>query len=228
MCGRFVVYNLREHFQIDQTSVHVQPNYNVAPSQEIPLILKEDSKSHLENFHWGLVPFWAKDKSIGNRLINARRETVAEKPAFRAAFKKRRCLIPANGFYEWREKDGKKQPYYITLPSDDPFAFAGLWETWDKEDPPYKSCLLITTAAAESVQPIHNRMPVILKPEYYEKWLDPDAKDPKEILSGGMFTEFKFYPVSKRVNSAVWNEPGCIARVGVGVGVGGGIGGMFY
>ena len=213
MCGRFALFDLKEHFKIDHSFVEVSPNYNVTPSQEIPVIIREDGENKLVDFHWGLVPFWAKDKSIGNRLINARMETVSEKPAFRAAFKKRRCLIPANGFYEWKDSDGNKQPFYITAVSDEPFAFAGLWEVWDKEDQPYKSCLLITTESSVSIQPIHDRMPVILKSAYHEKWISPDSKDPIEILTEGMMTEFKSYPVSKKVNKPEHNEPDCIEPV---------------
>jgi putative SOS response-associated peptidase YedK len=130
----------------------------------------------LEKLHWGLVPFWAKDISIGIKLINARAETIASKPSFRNAFKKRRCLIPADGFYEWKGPKGQKQPMLITLPESKPFAFAGLWETWNKKDDQdtiYKSCTIITTEASDSVREIHHRMPAILKPEMYESWLDP-------------------------------------------------------
>jgi putative SOS response-associated peptidase YedK len=130
----------------------------------------------LEKLHWGLVPFWAKDISIGNKLINARAETIASKPSFRNAFKKRRCLIPADGFYEWKGPKGQKLPMLITLPESKPFAFAGLWETWNKKDDQdtiYKSCTIITTEASDSVREIHHRMPAILKPEMYESWLDP-------------------------------------------------------
>ena len=213
MCGRFALFDLKEHFKIDHSFVKVSPNYNVTPSQEIPVIIREDGENKLVGFHWGLVPFWAKDKSIGNRLINARMETVSEKPAFRAAFKKRRCLIPANGFYEWKDSDGNKQPFYITAASDEPFAFAGLWEVWDKEYPPYKSCLLITTESSASIQPIHDRMPVILKLDYHNKWINPDSENPIHILKEGMMTKFKSHPVSKEVNKPEHNEPDCIEPV---------------
>ena len=144
-------------------------------------------------------------------MINARMETISEKPAFRAAFKKRRCLIPANGFYEWKGKAGNKQPYYITL--DEPFAFAGIWESWDKEDPPYKSCAIITTESSKSIQEIHNRMPVILKPGFHERWLDPNSKDLMSILVYGMINDMKYHPVSTRVNKAANNDSDCIEPV---------------
>ena len=209
MCGRFVLFSLDDYFNIDESLVDIDPNYNVAPSQEIFVIVRDNGKNILDKYHWGLVPFWAKDKKIGNRLINARMETVAEKPAFRAAFKYRRCLIPANGFYEWKKEDGGKQPYFITTKPDKPFAFAGLWETWDKEDTPYKSALIITTEASESIQPLHNRMPVVLKKEFHEKWLDPDLSNPLKVLKDGMITDFQYHPVSKGVNKVEYNKKDC-------------------
>ena len=213
MCGRFVLFSLADDFKIDESLVDIDPNYNVAPSQEIPVIIRDNGKNILDKFHWGLVPFWAKDKKMGNRLINARMETIAEKPAFRATFKKRRCLIPANGFYEWKKEDGNKQPYFITPKPDKPFAFAGLWEIWEKEEQPYKSALIITTEASESIQPLHNRMPVILKKEFHEKWLDVNIDDPLKVIEEGIVTDFQYHPVSKRVNTVEHNVADCIERV---------------
>jgi putative SOS response-associated peptidase YedK len=219
MCGRFVGYRnldeLQEFFPIDRANCEVTENFNVAPSQEILVIFKKEGKNWLDKFHWGLVPFWAKDPSIGNRMINARAETVAEKPSFKNAFKKRRCLIIADGFYEWKGPRGQKQPMLITLPNKKPFAFAGLWETWRHEDldSPYRSCAIITTEASESIREIHHRMPVILKPEAYPEWLDPnnqDISDLKEILGNKRLTRFVSYPVSKQVNATRNNKPSCI------------------
>jgi putative SOS response-associated peptidase YedK len=210
MCGRFVLFNLGETFKSDHS---FKPNYNIAPSQQVNVIIYHEGTITQDIYHWGLVPFWAKDKSIGNRMINARMETIAEKPSFRAAFKKRRCLIPANGFYEWKGKSGHKQPYYITTLSGEPFAFAGIWETWDKEDSPYRSCAIITTAASKSIQEIHHRMPVILKPEYHERWLDPATKDLQCILQDGMTRELKYHPVSTRVNKTGNSDPGYIEPI---------------
>lgn len=217
MCGRFVISSklesLRKHFPIDAEAVEIAPNYNVAPTQEIPAIARHDDQNHLEKFYWGLVPFWAKDKTIGSRMINARYETVATKPAFRTALRKRRCLVLADGFYEWKQTNGQKQPIFITLPDGNPFAFAGLWETWDdngKEPTPYRSCTILTKEAGESVQPIHNRMPVILKPEVFDLWLDPENQDVKalqDIIKYRVHTEFIIVPVSKRVNSIRNNSP---------------------
>jgi len=221
MCGRFVQYNLlqviQQTFNIDAVSFEVIPNYNVAPTQEILAAVRHDNEIKLEKLHWGLVPFWAKDISIGSGMINARAETVASKPSFRNAFKKRRCLIPANGFYEWKGDKGNKQPYYVFIPSGEPFAFAGFWETWtDKEsgeESVYKSCAIITTSASGAIREIHHRMPVILDPKFHEKWLNAQVKDPKKleiILQKGLIHDMKYYPVSKLVNSVKNNDPNCI------------------
>ena len=193
------------------------PNYNVAPTQKILAIINQDNENKLEKLHWGLVPFWANDISMGSRMINARAETVSQKPGFRNAFRKRRCVIPADGFYEWKGEKGDKQPYYITVPSGKPFAFAGLWETWtDKENDEesvYKSCTIITTEASEPLSSIHHRMPAILDPEFYEKWLNEKIQNPKNleiILRDGLIHDMIYYPVSKLVNSVKNNDPNCI------------------
>jgi len=214
MCGRFAGFTdleqLKAHFPIDKAVSEVIANYNVAPSQEILAIVRRDKENWLDKFHWGLVPFWAKDVSVGNKMINARAETIASKPSFRNAFKNRRCLILADGFYEWKGKKGQKQPVYLTLPGGKPFGFAGLWETWSKKgetDTIYKSCTIITTAASEAVLEIHHRMPVILKPEVYETWLDPENQDVEDVLGNGLITELESHPVSKQVNSTRNNDP---------------------
>ena len=215
MCGRFVGYRnldeLKEFFPIDRANCDVTANFNVAPSQEILAIFNHQGENWLDKFHWGLVPFWAKDPAIGSRMINARAETVAEKPSFKNAFLKRRCLIIADGFYEWKGPKGQKQPMLITLPDKKPFAFAGLWETWRKDDPesPYRSCTIITTEACEAIRDIHHRMPVILKPEAYAYWLDPtkqDARALKDILRNKRLEDLVSYPVSKQVNSTRNND----------------------
>ncbi len=220
MCGRFVGFRryeeLIEHFPIDVFNVEVVSNYNVAPTQEILAITRHDEQNHLEKLYWGLVPFWAKDRTIGNRMINARSETVASKPSFRNAFKKRRCLVLADGFYEWKGVKGNKQPMFLTLPDESPFAFAGLWEVWDKEPTPYKSCTILTREASESVMQIHNRMPVILKPEAYGPWLNPENQDAdllQDIILNQIHTELISVPVSKQVNSARNNSPDNIRPV---------------
>jgi putative SOS response-associated peptidase YedK len=222
MCGRFARYSLsrelERYFNAHPAALELDPNYNVAPTQEIPVIVIHEDGRHIKKRHWGLVPFWAKDISIGSGMINARVETVTSKPAFRAALKQRRCLIPADGFYEWKGKAGNKQPYYFQLPSGEPFAFAGLYEIWeDKEAPPeagpYKSCTIITTDASESVKDVHNRMPLILKPEAYDAWLDPGNKEPakiEELLKTAYVKELKRYPVSKLVNQVGNNKKECM------------------
>ena len=217
MCGRFVGFRrleeLQTHFPIEASDVQWTQNFNVAPTQEVLAILRERGINRLVRLHWGLVPFWAKDSTIGSKLINARSETVAAKPSFRNAFRKRRCLIPADGFYEWKGKGGNKQPIFLTLPNREPFAFAGLWEAWDDHGrlaEPYRSCTILTRAASESMKPIHHRMPVILKPDAYNAWLDPNSHDVDalgEIVRHRIYTEVLGVLVSKQVNSIGNNRP---------------------
>jgi putative SOS response-associated peptidase YedK len=224
MCGRFVGFRsleeLKDLFPIDRAACEVVANFNVAPTQEVLVIVKQTGVNWLDRYHWGLVPFWAKDISIGSKMINARSESVAEKPSFRNAFKKRRCLIPADGFYEWTGAKGHKQPMFITLPDKKPFAFAGLWETWNNkgaEESAYKSCTIITTRASESIRNIHHRMPVILKTEAYEHWLEPRNQNITElegILKDDIYKEFVSYSVSKQVNSTRTNDPSCVEPAG--------------
>jgi putative SOS response-associated peptidase YedK len=223
MCGRFAGYRkleeLKEFFPIDRSACEVVASYNVAPSQEVLVVFNHQGENWLDKFHWGLVPFWAKDPDIGNRMINARSETVAEKPAFKNAFKKNRCLIIADGFYEWKGTKGQKQPMFITVLDKKPMAFAGLWETWKRQDlqnAPYRSCTIITVAACEAMRDIHHRMPAILKPDLYQQWLDPQNQDVgrlKVILQKGLITDLVSYPISKQVNSTRNNDPSCIEPV---------------
>lgn len=224
MCGRYVISSpydiIMESFSIDSTKIDVTPNYNACPTQYIPAILIENGKNVLTKMHWGLVPPWAKNKSISVKMINARSETISEKPSFRNAFKKRRCLIPANGYYEWKGEKGDKEPYYITSATGELFAFVGLWERWtDRESPdiaPLDSCTIITTAASPLIKHIHDRMPVILAPQYYEAWLNPKLEDSNElyrILQTGAIQEMKYYPVSKAVNSVRNNGPELIKEL---------------
>ena len=224
MCGRFVGFRkidaLIEHFPIEVTDVEMTANFNVAPTQEVLAIVRHGGKNHLEHLNWGLVPFWAKDTSIGSRLINARAETAASKPSFRQAFLKRRCLILADGFFEWKRERGGKQPMFLTLPSGEPFAFAGLWESWDdrgRRKPPYRSATILTREASPSVLPIHHRMPVILKPEAFDAWLDPNHQDVaalQAIIQNQIYTQLASVPVSKRVNSPANNTPTNIRPLG--------------
>ena len=198
---------LQAFFPIDKAVCEVTSDLNIAPAQEVLAIIRYADENRLDKFHWGLVPFWAKDVSIGNRLINARVETIAEKPSFRNAFKSRRCLIPADGFYEWEGDKGQKQPFFITLPDRKPFAFAGLWETWqnkDSLDALYKSCTIITTRASQSFSKIHHRMPIILRPQVYQQWLDPENQNTVELvdlLKNEIITELVSQPRAKPTGS---------------------------
>ena len=162
-----------------------------------------------------MIPSWAKEKSIGNRLINARGETVATKPSFRSAFKRQRCLVLADGYYEWKKEGKAKQPYHLSLESDEPFAFAGLWERWSASGPTSESCTIITTGAHETLRAIHDRMPVILSPNDYDEWLDPDVQDRDRVLpllEPDPSTSMRVVPVSTLVNSPRNDTPECLRR----------------
>jgi putative SOS response-associated peptidase YedK len=181
MCGRFALatekHLLEILFELDlQPDFDFKPRYNIAPAQKVPVVRldSKEGKRELTEMKWGLVPFWAKDISIGNRLINARAETVAEKPSFRDAFKKRRLLVPASGFYEWKKTAGRKTPYYISTADRRLLALAGLWERWDKEGEPLETFTILTTAPNSLVAELHDRMPVIISQADYENWLQPD------------------------------------------------------
>jgi putative SOS response-associated peptidase YedK len=182
MCGRYTLFSrleVWEEIHQAQGVPELKPRYNIAPTQQVIVIrLNEEGQREKVMMHWGLIPSWAKDPSIGNRMINARAETVAEKPSFRAAFKRRRCLIPANGFYEWKKVGKRKQPYYVRRIDGEPMAFAGLWEHWEGQDGTVvESCTIITTESNSTIRPLHNRMPVILDPEEYNLWLDSEVSD---------------------------------------------------
>ncbi|MFZ2161982.1 MAG: SOS response-associated peptidase [Sideroxyarcus sp.] len=186
MCGRFALNEnpktLAEVFSLANT-LDCPPAWNISPSTRICSITADESENrHLSLMKWGLIPSWAKDPTIGNKLSNARGETVAEKPSFRSAFKHHRCIIPASGFYEWKTEKGIKQPWYISLKSGDPMAFAGLWETWHSKDGQIiESCCIITTDANEIMQPIHDRMPVILDAGQWDTWLSPKEHQPDKL-----------------------------------------------
>lgn len=222
MCGRYnIIPNARawvDAFAIDlglDVLEGMTPRYNVAPSQPVPAIRAEDGHRALRLLRWGLIPAWARDKGFGYKCINARAETVADKPAFRSAFRARRCLIPASGFYEWRREGAAKQPYCIRPADDAPFAMAGLWEHWEGEDEVIESCTIIVTAANEQLSALHDRMPVILRPDDYGTWLDPDVRD-RERLTGLLQPydgRLQFFPVSRRVNDPRNDDPGCIESI---------------
>ena len=216
MCGRFVLASplslIAETFSVGMTGVGVdlRPRYNIAPGQDVVAVVFE-GENRLTQFRWGLVPSWAKDPSIGARMINARAETVAEKPSFRAAFEKRRCLIAADGFYEWRREGQRKIPVYICRKSRKPFGFAGLYETWTSpEGREVRTCTIITTEANELLRRVHDRMPVILPPESQALWLDPAMKDKPRLLALlGPYPADRMtaHDVSPRVNSPLHDDP---------------------
>jgi putative SOS response-associated peptidase YedK len=215
MCGRYTLSTpagrLAEEFQLDST-VEIPPSYNVAPTQQVAAVLEDEEGRCLEMLRWGLVPSWADDPEIGARMINARSETAPEKPSFRRAFRGRRCLIPADGFYEWKREDGGKQPYYFRMQDGRPFAFAGLWESWEKGDGDLRTCAILTTRASSVLQGIHDRMPVILPRDAYNAWLDPDAdrEELGELMIPYPGADLETYPVSRFVNSPRNNDERCI------------------
>ncbi len=217
MCGRFVFYSdpqfMREQYGFDEGPIEFRPQYNIAPTQQV-VTVTNDGTRRAELMRWGLVPFWAKDLKIGNRMINAVGETLATKPAFRAAFKKRRCLILANGFFEWKKEGKEKIPTYIFQKSREPFAFAGLWETWKSpEGETVMSCAIVTTKPNEFIEPIHDRMPVILSSETEALWIDPLTEDPgvlQPLLQPSPAEQMESYEVSSFVNSARNLGPECI------------------
>lgn len=216
MCGRYTLSTpvgaLAEEFGLGGALPDLPASYNIAPTQEVPAILGNDGGRRLEMLRWGLIPAWADDPGIGARMINARSETAAEKPSFRRAFRNRRCLIPADGFYEWQKAPGGKQPYHIRMRDGRPFAFAGLWESWGRDGEEIRSCTILTTTANALVGEIHDRMPVILARDAYDVWLDPDSESDElaGLLAPYPDEEIEKYPVSRFVNSPRNNDPRCV------------------
>jgi putative SOS response-associated peptidase YedK len=208
MCGRFTqrqpTTRLKTEFGVEEVP-EVEARYNIAPTQNILGVRQGLDGREMSFLKWGLIPSWAKDSSMGARLINARSETVMEKPSFREAFKRRRLLIPADGFYEWQRTEGRKQPFFFHMRDDSPFGFAGLWDKWESEDGEViESCTILTTEANEVLRPVHDRMPVILYPEDYELWLDDDARKAdlrRELLRPFPASEMSAYPVSTLINN---------------------------
>ena len=218
MCGRFSLTTdkkrLAEAFAEFEPPREIVPRYNIAPSQPIAVVAN-DGQNKVDYFVWGLIPSWAKDPAIGNKMINARSETLAEKPSFKTAYKRRRCLILSDGFYEWRKNPDKtKTPMYIQLESREPFAFAGLWESWHSaEGDNILSCTIITTQPNDFMANIHNRMPVILPRQAYSQWLDPAEQNPDQLqhlLVPYPAEEMTAYPVSTVVNNPRNESPECI------------------
>ncbi len=208
MCGRFTLRTsareITRHFVLAEVP-DLNPRYNIAPTQDVGAVrLDPDGKREFVFFRWGLIPSWAKDTKAGYSMINARAESVATKPSFRSAFKKRRCLILADGFYEWKKVGDKKQPFLIHMKDDEPFVFAGLWERWHREKQTIESCTIIVTEPNQVLEEIHDRMPVILPAEHYDLWLDPEFEDTKKLekmLKPFPPDEMAAYPVSTLVNN---------------------------
>jgi putative SOS response-associated peptidase YedK len=222
MCGRYTQHHdpeaLSARFGTQANLFETEPRYNVAPKQPVAVVVTEASSHEriVDGFQWGLVPFWAKDPDIGSKMINARAETVAEKPAFRTALSRRRCIIPADGFYEWDKTGGTRQPYHFRRRDGDLFGFAGLWEEWTAPDgSPLRTCAIITTAANETVGRIHERMPVILYGRDAEDlWLDEAVRDTGMVvplLAPYPDAEMEAFPVSTRVNTPMTDDPDLIA-----------------
>ena len=229
MCGRFTLTSPTEeiagYFRVF-VSAELQPRYNVAPTQPVACVRQSpEGERELVELRWGLIPYWAKDASIGNRMINARAETVAEKSAYKEPFRRRRCLVVADGFYEWKRLNGTKQPYFIFMADQKPFGFAGLWDRWNPRSGPaddriaagsaerVESCSFVTTEPNELLEPIHDRMPAIVPPEHWETWLDPGTRDLealREILGPYPAEAMCAYPVSTHVNSPDNDDAECI------------------
>jgi putative SOS response-associated peptidase YedK len=226
MCGRFTIRApasvIAEQFALFEAPAFTA-RFNIAPAQQVPVIRRRSGSVlhgkglELAWLRWGLIPGWAKDAAIGARLINARAETAAEKPAFRAAMRRRRCLVVADGFYEWRQTGRAKQPYFIGLADDRPFAFAGVWESWEgAEHTMIETCTILTTDANELIRPVHDRMPVILPPADYAAWLDPAVEDPRPLaplLAPYPSEAMRAYPVGDFVNSPAHDSPQCVERM---------------
>jgi len=214
MCGRYEVHTPVEEIarQFDAfltaDAARLQPRYNVAPTLEVAAVRIRESRRELDAMSWGLVPSWAKDRS-GTRPINARAETIFDKPMFRTAIRRRRCLVPADGFYEWQQRPGGKQPWHIGMADSRLLAFGGIWEYWARDgEAPLLTCAIVVTDANELMRPIHERMPVIVAPENYSRWLDPELQDPAQIvklLAPLPSGEMRAYPIATRVNN-VKNE----------------------
>ncbi len=221
MCGR---YTLRTHLNqllqlyAAQSQVEWEPRYNIAPTQQVAAVrsIPDSTSRELVLLRWGLVPAWADDLKIGNRMINARAETLAEKPSFKTALRRRRCLVLADGFYEWRQEGQSKQPLFIRMKDAKPFAFAGLWERWTKSGTPIDTCTIITTSANTLMSKLHDRMPAILSQAAADVWLDQDIEQPEPLLSLlGPYPddEMEAYPVSTLVNSPKNESSECIVPI---------------
>ena len=216
MCGRFNLTAspevIAEHFQLQRLPKY-QPSYNITPARKILCIVElEDKSLKAVNLFWGLVPSWSKDTKNSHHLINARAETIREKPSFRTAFQKRRCLVVAEGFYEWKKIESGKQAFHIHRQDNQLFAFAGLWEHWQQEQETLYSCTIITTEAAELMQPIHERMPAIIPQSHYHQWLDKaeDGNQAYNLIESVAYADMTATPVSDWVNNPLHDDERCL------------------
>jgi len=221
MCGRFTLRTapeiLAEAYGLPETP-DLFLRFNIAPGQAVAVVRQKPQVEgrELAFLRWGLIPAWADDPSIGDRLANARSETAATKPSFRRAFRSRRCLVVADGFYEWQRTNGRKQPYFVGLKNDRPFGLAGLWERWEKGGEPVDSCTILTTDANDLMQPIHERMPVIIPPEQYDLWLDPRCQDTEKLamlLRPYPTKDMLAYRVSTLVNNPKNDVAKCVEAI---------------
>ncbi|MZG54500.1 MAG: SOS response-associated peptidase [Nitrospinae bacterium] len=214
MCGRYTltksIKTIESHFKPVRISLKHFPSFNIAPSQLSAIITHSSNQLNLAGMKWGLIPSWSKDGSMGNKLINARSETLHEKPSFRDSFKKKRCLVPADGFIEWKEK----KPYFIRMRNQALFAFAGLWSPWDSGEEPINTFTIITTEANKTLSPLHSRMPVILHPDSYETWLTADPKSLTSLFSGSLEKELEYYEISTAINSPKNNQASLLNPAG--------------
>jgi putative SOS response-associated peptidase YedK len=221
MCGRFVLYRnleeIKEAFSIQQVRWEPEPSYNIAPTQDVAVVVRREEGNSLEKMRWGLIPFWAKDPKIGSRMINARSETLSEKPSFKRPFKNQRCLVIADGFFEWAKTEHGKVPTFIRSTSQRPLGLAGLYDVWESpQGETITSCTIVTTSPNDFMQPIHDRMPLILPRSQETAWLDPATPHINEWLSALApypNQEMEAYEVSRRVNSPENNSVECIQPV---------------
>src|SRR6185369_1472675 len=220
MCGRYnIIPNAQafvDAFEILLEILKGEPRYNISPGTEQAILLVRNKERVAEFLHWGLIPYWAKDRAIGYKLSNARSDTISIKPSFREAFRSRRCLIPASGYYEWKSIAGKKQPYLFRMRTDEPFAMAGIWERWEGPQGTVYSFAVITTEPNELAATVHDRMPVIIPRSRFEEWLDPERNDPADIqpmLASYPAAEMTTHPVSTKLNNARNQGPELIEPV---------------
>ena len=220
MCGRFTLHTpesrLRKVFNLENSEpLGLHPRYNIAPSQQVPIIRDIESGREIIMARWGLVPHWSNEAKAKYSTINARIDTVAEKPSYRTPFKHRRCIIPADGFYEWKVVDGRKVPHHIRMRDGDVFALAGLWDHWEGEGESLESCSIIVMPANDVMKPLHERMPAIIAPAHYDLWMDPRVTDKAEImgyLNSTPSSQLVTYPISPWVNSPEHDDERCLEQ----------------